>query len=787
LSSNKLTKNPLFINHNLQMKAIISFVLLIIFPLTAKSQSFIISGYIQDSESKESLIGATILDLQTRKGVVSNRYGFFSLQIQGENTQIQVSYIGYKPQIISIKKNTRLPLLVLLENAAESLGEIRIEASQRAEENVNMGVISLSPREIRDMPTIGGEADVLKALQWLPGVKSGTEGTAGLHVRGGSPDQNLMLLDGATVYNAQHLFGFISVFNPDALNNVELYKGNSPARYGGRISSVLDMTMREGDMNDMKGNVEVGLISSRLLLEGPIKKDNSSFLFTARRTYADAFMAAAKVTGVVPNDITLDYHFTDFNLKANKILNSKSRLFISLYGGKDLYGENSKLQNNDRTISNITWGNLTTTVRWNHLFNNNRFMDLMAVYSQYRFNNYNAYIQKQPDGENFKTAGQFSSGIKEWSVKANIAATINNQHLLQYGASLGYYQFVPQIEDLSDGAIRTVNKTLVHSTSSTIYSEDEWTFSDKLKGNLGLRLDIYTVKRKIYPSLQPRINVRYLLPYNWGLKAAFGTSSQFLHLLTNSGIGLPTDLWVPSTDTIRPQKAWQGSIGIAKTLIPKDYILDVSIEAYYKEMKNLIAYKEGVSILSSASWEDIVVTGKGYAKGVELLIQRKRGKWNGWIGYTLSRSVRQFPQLNNGIIFPYRYDRKHDISLVFNRIYGERTLTLAWTYGTGQAVTFPTQKYTINAEEVIWYGGKNAFRLPATHHLDLGVRREYKQKKRSTTLSIYNVYSHKNPFYVYPEKEIEIDPILGVIKSETKIKQVSIFPIIPTLSLGWWF
>ncbi len=768
------------------MKSI--FYLLIYFsPPCVFAQGLSISGYIQDAQSKEALISATILDIPTKKGVVSNRYGFFNLQSQGEKTQIKISYIGYNSQTISISKNTQFPLFIRLENTTENLGEISVEAFQRAEENVNMGVLSLSPREIRDMPTIGGEADVLKALQWLPGVKSGTEGTAGLHVRGGSPDQNLMLLDGATVYNAQHLFGFISVFNPDALNGVELYKGNSPARYGGRISSVLDMNMREGDMSKMKGNVEVGLISSRLLLEGPIEKDKSSFLFTARRTYVDALMAAAKVAGVIPQDITSDYHFTDFNLKANKVFSPNNRLFLSFYGGKDLYGLNHRLTNGSRDISNINWGNLTNTIRWNHLFNKNQFMDLMTVYSQYRFNNYNTYIHKDPNGDEVKTAGQFSSEIKEWSIKANIETTLNNEHLLKYGTSLGYYQFAPQIEDLTEGASREINKVLVHTASATVYAEDEWTYSDKLKGNFGLRSDVYVVNVKIYPSLQPRINVRYLLPYNWGLKAAFGTSEQFIHLLSNSGIGLPTDLWVPSTNTIRPQKAWQGSIGIAKTLIPKDYILDVSIEAYYKEMKNLVAYKEGISLLNTKSWEDIVVQGKGYAKGVELLIQRKRGKWNGWLGYTLSRSVRQFSQLNNGAFFPYRYDRKHDVSLVFNRIYGERILTLAWTYGSGQAITFPVQSYTINMQDVAWYGGRNSFRLPATHHLDLGVRRELKQKKRSTTLSIYNVYSHKNPFYVYPQKEIEIDPILGAIKSQTKIKQVSIFPIIPTLSLGWWF
>ncbi|MBN8587654.1 MAG: TonB-dependent receptor plug domain-containing protein [Rhodothermia bacterium] len=746
------------------------------------------SGYVKDAQSNEVLIGANIVEINEANGASANRYGFFSIQLRKMPTQIRVSYIGYQSETINVTSQTNRPLIIKLHEQS-NVSEVEVFADTPIEEQVQMGFILLKPKDVSNMPTIGGEADVLKTLQWMPGIKGGNEGTAGLHVRGGSPDQNLMLLDGATVYNAQHLFGFISVFNPDALNHIEVYKGNAPARYGGRLSSVIDLQMKEGNAEKRNINAEVGLISSKIMIESPIQKSKSSFLFTVRRTYADVLFAAMRVVGAITKNVDLNYHFTDFNFKTNYIKDTKNRFYFSLYGGKDVYGQSyisgsfgSKEQNE------INWGNLTTTLRWNHVLSNKSFMNSSFIYSQYNFNLENSILQIDESGHKNNTLILFSSGIKEVSLKADLEYFWNQTHILKYGFGGIFLHFIPKISIFSEGKSRSTQQVKTNALDNYIYAEDEWSATKRWKNIIGVRADLAVVEGKSYPRIQPRFSTRYLFNKQWSLKGAIGTTQQFIHLLSNSGVGLPTDLWVPSTKRIKPQEALQVSAGIAKTFSPNKQKLEISIEIYHKEMKHLLEYKEGVSVVDGDDWQNRVVQGTGIAKGMELFIQKRGGKWQGWLGYTLSESKRNFIELNEGRAFLYRYDRKHNFSIVASRDVNQRTYTLAWTYGTGQAITFPIGYYYINGERITIYSEKNGYRLPATHHLDIGIRRRFEEKRRETMLSIYNVYSHKNPFYVYTDGgDQEVDPFLGTIQSPIKIKQISIFPIIPTLSFKLYF
>jgi len=658
------------------------------------------SGYVRDAQSNEALIGANIVEINEANGVSANRYGFFSIQLRKMPTQIRVSYIGYQSETINVTSQTNRPFVIKLHEQA-NVSEVEVLADTPIEEQVQMGYIQLKPKDVSNMPTIGGEADVLKTLQWMPGIKGGNEGSAGLHVRGGSPDQNLMLLDGATVYNAQHLFGFLSVFNPDALNHIEVYKGNAPARYGGRLSSVIDLQMKEGNAEKRNINAEIGLISSKLMIESPIQKGKSSFLFTVRRTYADVLLAAMKVVGAIPKDADLSYRFTDFNFKTNYIKDTNNRFYFSLYGGRDVY-EQSIISNSfgSKDQSGINWGNLTTTVRWNHVLSNKSFMNSSAIYSQYNFNLENAYLKIDVEGNKNKTSSLFASGIKEVSLKADLEYFWSQTHLMKYGIGGTFLHFTPKVTVFSEGSARNTQQVKTNALNNYIYAEDEWGVTQRWKNIIGVRADWAVVEGKSYPRIQPRFSTRYLFNRQWSLKGAIGTTQQFIHLLSNSGVGLPTDLWVPSTKIIKPQEALQVSVGIAKTFSPNKQKLEISIEIYQKEMKNLLEYKEGVSVIDGDDWQNRVVQGAGTAKGVELFIQKRGGKWQGWLGYTLSESKRNFTELNEGRPFLYRYDRKHDFSIVASRDVNQRTYTLAWTYGTGQSFTFPVGYYYINGERI---------------------------------------------------------------------------------------
>jgi outer membrane receptor for ferrienterochelin and colicin len=774
-----------------------------------QSQNYTISGYIEDASSGEKLIGANVYDKKTFKGSTSNVYGFYSLTLPKDSVELVVSFVGFQPQTFCLYLDKDLKQNVSLSSSIE-LKTVEIVASQSEaiQEKSQMSSIVVPMEQIKALPSLLGERDVLKILQLLPGVQSGGEGTSGLYVRGGGPDQNLILLDGVPVYNASHLFGFFSVFNPDALNHVELIKGGFPARYGGRLSSVIDIRMKEGNTKKFKGEGSVGLVASKLTLEGPIIKDKTSFIVSGRRTYIDILTqpiirAASRANGT---EATAGYYFYDMNAKINHKFSDNSRLFLSAYMGNDKFYARSKdsyLYDNIRhTVKNefgLGWGNLTTALRWNKIVTKKLFSNTTLTYSRYRFYADVGYSDKQ-EGVNINQTESFNfrylSGIHDWAGKADFDYLPNPNHSVKFGIGNIYHTFTPGINTFrSSGDGSPVDTTFgaqrIYAHEFSTYAEDDIKMGARLKANIGIHFSGFNVSDTTYFSLQPRVSSRYLISESWSAKASYATMTQYLHLLTNASIGLPTDLWLPVTRRVIPQQSEQYATGLAYTY-KNDY--EISLEGYYKKMKNLIEYKDGASFFdSNTDWQDKIEVGKGWSYGAEVFVQRKVGKTTGWIGYTLSWTNRQFENLNFGKVFPYRYDRRHDIGIAITHKMNDKVdFGIVWVYGTGNAVTLPTERYIANDlynyylpgngyyNTIENFDSRNGFRMPSYHRLDVSVnfKKEKKWGEAEWSLGLYNAYSRRNPFYLY----IGTDDF-----GNRKLKQVSLFPIIPFISYNFKF
>jgi hypothetical protein len=788
------------------------------FPLLHGQTTHTISGSITDRSSGEALVGATVQDLRSRKGTVSNTYGFYSLTLPTTDTVvISVSYVGYKPLIYKtlLQKNTSLNLSL---EASAVLQEVEIVAEryEKIEERAQMSRIDIPIEQIKKVPALLGEKDVLRALQLLPGVSGGGEGQSGLYVRGGGPDQNLILLDGVPVYNASHLFGFFSVFNTDAIKDVSLVKGGFPARYGGRLSSVIDITMKEGNENSYHGEGSIGIIASKLTLEGPIKKGRSSFIVSGRRTYIDLLARPLIKAGfrAEGEDGVAGYFFDDVNAKVNYRISDKDRVYLSYYGGKDRFylnfTENSENQGRtsytSRFENGLGWGNQTAALRWNHVFGPKLFANTTLTYSRYRFNtnfafgavNYNR-TGAETGKDDFRL--RYLSGINDWAARIDFDYLPNPDHYVRFGGSAIYHTFVPgkftsRIYSASVGAdTLDVNTNFIekniYGTELALYAEDDWKITNQLRINAGLHGSGFVLKDETYFSLQPRFNARYLFAGGWSAKAAFSTMQQFIHLLTNESIGLPTDLWLPSTRTVRPQRSWQVAAGAAKT-IKKDY--EASIEIFYKEMQNVIAFNEGASAFQFQGWENRVSQGKGTAYGAEFFVQKKRGRFSGWVGYTLSWAWRQFDNINFGQKYPYKFDRRHDFEVTGSYQFNKRVaLAATWVYATGNAATLPTSRYlgpspydTPFNPGYLFYEFehtpfRNNFRMPAYHRLDVGVDFTKKKKRYERTWSFgaYNLYNRANPFFLFRSTEERTNkPVL---------KKAALFPVIPYVNWSFKF
>jgi hypothetical protein len=766
-----------------------------------------VSGYVTEKGSGETLLGANVYVPGTTKGTTTNNYGFYSLTLEAaDSVTLVFSFVGYRPEprTVALRQNAQLNVELTAEQMLQEVVVTASQTEQLASQTPQMSNIEVPVQQIKKIPALLGEKDVLKVLQLMPGVQKGSEGNAGVYVRGGGPDQNLVILDDAILYNVNHLFGFFSLFNGDALKSVELTKGGFPARFGGRLSSVIEMNMKEGSKEKLHGEGGIGLISSRLTLEGPLTKNKKmSFLASGRRTYADAlvrpFIGGGRDGG---------YYFYDLNAKLNYDFGRKDKLYLSGYFGLDKFFARVR-EDNALNRGAIDWGNRTATLRWNHLFNDKLFANTSLIYSNYQFQ---ITSLQQENGDEFNL--RYLSNIRDLGAKIDFDYFPSPQHAIKMGATTTYHQFKPSAivvrnTDLGEDR-QEVDR--INVLESGVYVEDTWKPLPRLRLNGGLRISHFLLASgRSYLRPEPRLAVAYNLRNDLALKASYARMNQYVHLLSNTGIGLPTDLWVPTTDRIAPQQSWQVAAGLAKDFVNQG--LTLTVEGYYKKMDNLIGYREGASFLliedpdraDRIGWEDNVTAGQGWSYGAEVLLQKKVGRLSGWVGYTLSWSQLQFPELNFGNRFFARYDRRHDISVVgIYELSPRITLSATWVYGTGNAITLPQANVPARLHEALPiglpptnnfgffgvtgltnttdFGSRNDFRMAAYHRLDLAVQFHRKMRKgheRTWEFGLYNAYSRLNPFFYYIGE--------NDARTEQALRQISLFPIIPSFSYNFKF
>lgn len=803
--------------------------LFLLMPLGVFSQNATISGYITDGGTDETMINASVYDVNHKKGAVTNDYGFFSITLPRGRVAMQFSYIGYAMQNLNFNLTKDTVVNIRLKQHT-TLSEVTVLGSKKeiGVKGTQMGTIEVPVSLIKSVPVLFGETDVIKVLQLLPGVKAGTEGSAGFYVRGGGPDENLFLLDGVPIYNVNHAAGFFSAFNADAIKNVTLYKGGFPARFGGRLSSVVDIRMNDGNNQKLKGNISVGLISSKFNLEGPLFSPKTTFNISARRTYMDLLAQpliklAAKQEG---GDVKAGYYFYDLNAKISHKFSDKDRLYLSAYMGDDViysdfqdsYNQQANRTSEDRMQMDWNWGNLITALRWNHIINNKLFMNTTATYSRYRFNmlvgNTSEETIKYPDKPNSykfeKMSIGYNSGIEDMGFKVDFDYSPNTANEVKFGLNYTNHAFKPGVQvyktKFEDDSVKQARDTTfgdanIYAHEASLYVEDNITLNSFLKLNAGLHYSAFYVQNQFYNSLQPRLSLRALLTDVLSVKASYAAMNQYIHLLSNSSLSLPTDLWVPVTKRIEPMRSHQYSVGVFYEL---NKLFDLSIEGYYKSMNNLIEYQDGASFMSSASgWEDKVSTGRGWAYGVEFFAQKTIGKTTGWLGYTWSKTERLFDrpgqEINYGKVFPAKFDRRHDISLVVAHKFSKKfDIAATWVYSTGNAGSLALQNYskpTLPNNNVHSYSSslpylssRNNFRMPSYQRLDVGVN-FHKQKKhgiRTWSFGVYNASNRMNPFLVYPDYDY-IYYNNGTMESSKSLKKITIFPIIPSFSYSYKF
>ncbi len=772
-------------------------------------KKYTISGYVRDSLNGETLIGATVSVNSQGKGISSNQYGFFSITLNEGNYKLICTYSGYQSRLNEIQLTSDLELNFELVPKTTSFQEIIISSKRRDANvrNAQMGKIDLGIEQMKSIPPFLGEVDILKTIQLLPGVRNAGEGSAGIYVRGGGPDQNLIMLDDAVVYNTGHLFGFFSIFNADAIKNTSLIKGGMPAQYGGRLSSVLDVSMKEGNNQKMQVDGGIGLIASRISLQGPLKKNKSaggsapaSFIVSARRTYIDAL--TKPFIGKDNQFHGSGYYFYDLNAKINYKFSEKDRIYLSGYFGKDKFD----FLNGRRSLDvHIPWGNSTGTFRWNHVFNKRLFGNTTAVFNDYNF----TFRAAQNDFE-----VQLSSGIRDLNLKQDFDLYPFTGHKLKFGGQYTYHTFFPSVVTGKQGTteFKPQNPQTKYANEAAAYIQDDWEVSDKLKINAGMRfswfqqvgaykvyktdnngnrLDSTIYKKgqpvKTYSGLEPRFTIRYAVDDETSIKGCVSRNFQYIHLVSNAGTTLPTDLWVPSTYKVKPQESWLYALGIFKNL--KDNTYETSVELYYKQMKDQIEYQEGYVQNTLEDTENFFTFGKGWSYGAEFFVNKTKGRLTGWIGYTLSWTWRKFPNLNFGNKYPAKYDRRNDLSLVgIYEVNSKWKLSADFVFGTGNAATLPERFYIYGGVLTQEYSKINEYRLPAYHRLDFSAiytpgKHPQRKLKSQWVFSVYNLYSRKNPYFIYFDQEG--NPYNGTLKIQAK--QVSLFPVIPSVTWNFKF
>jgi len=764
-------------------------LILFILPITIVANTkHTVSGTITDAATGESLIGAGVIVQELPgTGASTNAYGYFSITVPHGNYTIVVSYIGYKPYTQKIDLSANKMLQIKLEPNAQQLDEVEITAVRKNNNitSAEMGVEKLEMKEIAKIPVLFGEADIMKTLKLTPGIKSVGEGSGGLYVRGGNSSQNLILLDEATVYNADHLLGFFSTFNSDAIKDVQIFKGTAPAEYGGRISSVLDIKMNEGNNQQYHVGGGVGLISSRLNAEGPIQKGKSSFLVSARRTYADLFLKLSPDTLINGNQL----YFYDLNAKLNYTIDDRNRLYLSGYFGRDVFKFQERF--------GIDWGNVTGTLRWNHLWNERLFSNTSLIYSDYSYK-----INIEQD------AGfSLTSIIRNWNLKHEFQFFINNKNTLSFGLNSIFHNIIPgQLELTDEAEINPVTLQTKIAVDNGIYISNVWKPTYNLNINYGLRLSAYhlfgpgdffsyqngevaatkTYKKgeivQSYFNLEPRLNIAYILNESNSLKLSLTRNTQNLHLISSSTASTPTDIWISSSNNVKPEIGDQAALGYFLNFANDRY--QFSTETYYRRMQNQIDLRNGANINANDKIEGELLFGEGRAYGVEFLLKKKFGKLNGWVGYTWSRTERLIDGINNNNWYPARQDITHDVSVVaIYDVSKKWSLSASWVYNTGNAVTFPSGKYELNGVTQYYYTERNGYRMPDYHRLDVSATRYLRKTKRfesSLNFSVYNAYGHKNPFSIDFEQDAD-DP------SKTNAVMTYLFTYVPSITYNFRF
>lgn len=780
--------------------AIISVLLsFIMFPLFAQTQVlqkeslsfFTISGYIRDKETGESILGANIFNVLNNTGTTTNEYGFYSITVPKGKVCLQFSYVGYNTQNRKIELSSNLKLNIVLD-ANKELNEVVVygKRTNTGINDIQMGTMDIPIDLLKKVPTVLGETDVIKTIQMMPGFQASTEGSSGISVRGGGPDENLILLDGVPLYNIDHLFGFFSVFTPESIKKISVYKSSFPARYNGRISSVIDIRTNDGNMHKYHGTIGVGLLSAKVQFEGPIIKDRTAFNIAARRSYID--LAARPF---MDKEDKFSYYFYDFNAKINHRFNDRHRLYLSVYNGTDNFNNEQKgdLDNYQSDNSNkLKWGNTTVSLRWNYAISPNLFSNTTVAYTKYK---YQSVVENSQSNNSYSSNAQ--SGINDITYTIDFDYHPSPKHYFKFGINQQGHSFKPEMVtgEISDDSYNTeysnLSNSIVRAYESNLYVEDNWELTDQISTNIGIDFSAYHVRKKTYLSLQPRISMRYQLTNNLAFKGSFTQMNQNIHLLSNYAMSMPTDLWVPATNKIKPMQSSQYSIGAYYTGINK---WQFSIEGYYKRTKNVLEYKDSATLMgASTSWEEKVDMGKGRTMGIEFMAQKTIGNTTGWVSYTLAKSERKFSVggINNGDWFPYKYDRRHNFNIALNHQFSKKIdFNATWEFHTGGVTTIAGQNTIVvrpdgnTSSPIVYYvGARNNYRLPNSHHLSLGVNfnKATKHGMRTWNISIYNVYNAMNPTFIFRESKDKNGNHQNVLKKTT------ILPLIPSVSYIYKF
>ncbi len=802
--------------------------------LKRKPKQVTVSGFVRDKRSAESLIGASVYEAHSRVGTASNNFGFFSLTLPSGNITIRSSYIGYTSHQHILNGLERDTVLTIELEPSASLEEVVITGQSNDKQSVlstQMGALEINQQTIRSTPVMFGEADIIKTLQLTPGVSAGTEGTAGMYVRGGNVDENLFLIDGNPVYQINHIGGIFSAFNPEAISGMDFFKSGFPSRYGGRLSSVVDVHTKEGNMKEYHGSASIGLISGNLNFEGPIIKDRTSFNIGLRRTWLDVLSAPAvaianKITKKDGTRLRARYAFHDLNLKVNHIFNDRSRMYLSLYNGNDVLKggstdfpdqDSDNNYNYDSDVS-LRWGNIMATAGWTYVFNNRLFGKVSGVFTRYhsRLRNTEHDVVGNEGDEDYSDSfreNETNTGITDFGLRTSFDYLPASAHHIRFGGDYLVHRFHPEYnrsvayeknEETSVEIGQEFANDLLWGHEAGVYAEDDWTLSSAVRLNAGLRFSLFNVQGKTYTGLEPRVSLRWLLDDNLSFKASYSRMNQYVHLISNSFISLPTDAWMPVTRKLKPLISDQVSAGFYYNL-NKEY--NFSVEGYYKTLDNLLEYRDGHTFTPSfVNWEDKLTAGEGRSYGAEFMVRKETGRTTGWVGYGLSWSDRQFDELNQGARYPARFDNRHKLNIVvMHKISPKVELSAAWSYASGNHVTLSLENYYENgtgsptnndnhymdaSESIDYYEGRNNYQLPAYHRLDLGIK-IYRPKKKGRmgiwTVSIYNVYSRMNPFMIYKSDKTVPDPGSSYGKNVPVFKTIGIMPIIPSISYTYKF